>query len=60
MNKGEKNELLFKLYLCDLKRKKDNSTILNEINFLGIDNLQYLTPEDRINFASLAASHKLL
>ena len=40
MNKGEKNELLFKLYLCDLKRKKDNSTILNEINFLGIDNLE--------------------
>lgn len=59
MNKGEKNELLFKLYLCELKRKKDNSTILKEINFLGIDNLQYITPEVRINFASLNSNEDI-
>jgi len=53
MNAGEKNELLFKIFLCELKRKKNKDTIFGEINSIGFGEKQYLDLDEEVNFATL-------
>ena len=50
MNEGEKNELLFKIYLCYLKKKKDKSTAFGEIKNLGFDGKEYMDLQKDIDF----------
>ena len=37
MNKGEKNELILKVYLCYLKKKNDKNSPFGLIKSLGFD-----------------------
>ncbi len=53
MNKGEKNELLFKIYLCFLKRKKNKYTIFGEIKSLGFGEKEYSALNKEIDFENL-------
>ena len=53
MNEGEKNELLFKIYLCYLKKKKDKSTAFGEIKNLGFDGKEYKDLQKDIDFKNL-------
>ena len=41
MNKGEKNELLLKVYLCYLKKKNDKNSPFGLIKSLGFDEDSY-------------------
>jgi len=53
MNEGEKNELLFKIHLCYLKKKKDKSTTFGEIKKLGFDDIEYNEIDEDIDFSEL-------
>ena len=41
MNKGEKNELILKVYLCYLKKKNDENSPFGLIKSLGFDEDSY-------------------
>lgn len=59
MNQGEKNEILFKIFLCFLKKKKIKSTILGEIKTLGFNNKHYLSLQEEIDFQRLTNNVKI-
>ena len=49
MNHGERNELLFKIYLCRLKHTKETNTIFGEIKNCGFEDVEYLPFDQDIN-----------
>ena len=49
MNHGERNELLFKIYLCRLKYTKETNTIFGEIKNCGFEDVEYLPFYQDIN-----------
>ena len=53
MNRGEKNELIFKIYLCHLKKNNDSSTVLGEIAKIGFDKDEYKELFEEIDFNNL-------
>jgi len=53
MNEGEKNELLIKIFLCDLKKKEDKTTIFGELKSLGFGNNEYKILDKDIDFNAL-------
>jgi len=59
MNKGEKNELLLKVYLCYLKKKNDKNSPFGLIKSLGFDEDSYNEFNDEIDFDSLDEEENL-
>ncbi len=53
MNKGEKNEILFKIYLCYLKKNKIINSPFGQIQKLGFGNIEYNEIDENINFSDL-------
>ena len=53
MNKGEKNEILFKLYLCYLKKNNICDSPFGKIKKLGFDDIEYNQIDENINFSDL-------
>ena len=53
MNKGEKNEILFKIYLCYLKKTKNFTSPFGEIKNLGFGKTEYKDYDDKIDLSSL-------
>ena len=53
MNKGEKNEILFKIYLCYLKKNKKYDSPFGEIKNLGFGNAEYNDFDNNIDLSSL-------
>ena len=53
MNQGEKNEVLFKVYLCYLKKNNDHNSLFGEIKKLGFDDIEYSEIDDDIDFSEL-------
>ena len=53
MNNGERNELLFKIFLAKLKKNKDKSTIFGEIQNLGFGTYEYKDLDFDIDFDNI-------
>ena len=53
MNLGEKNELLIKIFLCNLKKKNNKTTIFGEIKSLGFDDNEFKILDKDIDFNTL-------
>ena len=53
MNNGEKNEILFKVYLCYLKKTNNHNSPFGEIKKLGFDNIEYNEIDENIDFSEL-------
>tara|TARA_B110000977_G_scaffold120877_1_gene155554 strand:+ start:2755 stop:3516 length:762 start_codon:yes stop_codon:yes gene_type:complete len=53
VNRGERNELLIKIFLTELKKKKDRSTVFGEIKSLGFGNSEYKDLDFDIDFNKL-------
>ena len=53
MNKGEKNEILFKIYLCYLKKNRNDNSPFGLIENLGFDNKEYNEIDENIDFSTL-------
>ena len=48
MNNGERNELLIKIFLAELKKNKDKSTVFGEIKSLGFGGVDYKILDEEI------------
>jgi len=53
MNKGERNELLIKIFLAELKKRKDKSTVFGEIKNLGFGGVEYKVLDEEIDYENL-------
>ncbi|MFL2533988.1 MAG: hypothetical protein ACJ0RM_03445 [Alphaproteobacteria bacterium] len=53
MNHGERNELLFKIYLCQLKYTKEVTNLFGEIKNCGFGNIEYLPLAEEINLKTI-------
>ena len=60
MNEGEKNELLFKIYLCYLKGEKDENSPFGLIQSLGFDKIQYKNLDKSFEFSLLESDEDIL
>jgi len=53
MNQGEKNEILFKVYLCYLKKNNNHKSPFGEIKKLGFGDIEYKILDNDIDFNTL-------
>jgi len=60
MNQGEKNEILFKIYLTHLKKVQDINSPFGKIINLGFEKNEYNSLKEVINFSELYNNHELI
>lgn len=60
MNEGEKNELLFKIYLCYLKGAKDQNSPFGLIESLGFDKINFNDLPQSFDFSTLQEEEEIL
>jgi hypothetical protein len=53
MNQGEKNELLFKIYLLHLKKEKNTNSPFGKITSLGFEKKEYVDLKEELDFSEL-------